>query len=86
MAPIIHNRRSMACLLRCLFLMTERLRGDSSLERSLAHSWLTSALQRADTARLFEPVLAALLHPHTRRVSVQRFSIQKVEQGQCSNG
>ncbi|XP_076054821.1 protein DOP1A isoform X3 [Oratosquilla oratoria] len=63
---------------RCLFLMVERLRGDSGPERALAHSWLGSILQRGDTARLLDPILALLLHPQTRRVSVQHVNIEKV--------
>ncbi|XP_069985648.1 protein DOP1A isoform X2 [Penaeus vannamei] len=70
---------------RCLYLMVERLRGDSGIERSLAHAWLATTLQRSDTARLIDPILVLLLHPHTRRVSVQHVNIEKlppVQQGQ----
>ncbi|KAK4314041.1 hypothetical protein Pmani_014660 [Petrolisthes manimaculis] len=63
---------------RCLFLMVERLRGESGSERSLARAWLSTSLQRNDTARIFDPILCLLLHPHTRRVSVQHVNIEKL--------
>ncbi|XP_069939325.1 protein DOP1A isoform X4 [Cherax quadricarinatus] len=71
---------------RCLFLMVERLRGDSGTERSLAHAWLATALQRNDTARLMDPILVVLLHPHTRRVSVQHVNIEKLTPAQQCQG
>ncbi|XP_045609730.2 protein DOP1A isoform X1 [Procambarus clarkii] len=71
---------------RCLFLMVERLRGDSGIERSLAHAWLATALQRSDTARLIDPILVLLLHPHTRRVSVQHVNIEKLPPTQQCQG
>lgn len=67
--------------------MVERLQGSSGSERSLAHAWLTSSLQRSDMARLIDPILVLLLHPHTRRVSVQHVNIEKLpptQQGQGS--
>ncbi|XP_071529639.1 protein DOP1A isoform X2 [Panulirus ornatus] len=71
---------------RCLFLMVERLRGDSGTERSLAHAWLATTLQRSDTARLMDPILVLLLHPHTRRVSVQHVNIEKLPPTQQCQG
>ncbi|XP_042221570.1 protein dopey-1 homolog isoform X2 [Homarus americanus] len=71
---------------RCLFLMVERLHGDSGTERSLAHAWLATALQRSDTARLMDPILVLLLHPHTRRVSVQHVNIEKLPPTQQCQG
>ncbi|XP_066988498.1 protein dopey-1 homolog isoform X3 [Macrobrachium rosenbergii] len=71
---------------RCLFLMVERLRGDSGPERSLAHLWLATTLQRGDIARVMDPVLVRLLHPHTRRVSVQHVNIEKLPSVQPNQG
>ncbi|CAL4066341.1 unnamed protein product, partial [Meganyctiphanes norvegica] len=74
---------------RCMFLMVEHLRGNSSIERSLAHRWLTTTLGQNDTARLIDPILVLLLHPHTRRVSVQHVNIEKVSspsQDHCPRG
>ncbi|XP_045130850.1 protein dopey-1 homolog isoform X4 [Portunus trituberculatus] len=71
---------------RCLFLMVERLQGSSGSERSLAHAWLTSSLQRNDMARLIDPILVLLLHPHTRRVSVQHVNIEKLPASQQGQG
>ncbi|XP_050727465.1 protein dopey-1 homolog isoform X4 [Eriocheir sinensis] len=71
---------------RCLFLMVERLQGSSGSERSLAHAWLTSSLQRNDMGRLIDPILVLLLHPHTRRVSVQHVNIEKLPPPQQGQG
>ncbi|KAK7074310.1 Protein dopey-1, partial [Halocaridina rubra] len=71
---------------RCLFLMVERLRGDSGLERSLSQAWLAITLQRGDTARLIDPILVLLLHPHTRRVSIQHVNIEKLPRNPPKQG
>ena len=66
--------------------MVERLRGDSGPERSIAHAWLSTTLQRGDTARIMDPILVLLLHPHTRRVSVQHVNIEKLPSGHSNPG
>lgn len=58
--------------------MVERLRSESVLERSYSQNWLTESLNCGDLGRILDPLLVFLLHPHTRRVSVQHVNIEKI--------
>ncbi|XP_018014100.1 protein dopey-1 isoform X2 [Hyalella azteca] len=60
---------------RCLFLLLEWLRAPGSRQRTLAQQWLCAGLGCGDAARILDPVLCLLLHPHTRRISVQHVTV-----------
>ncbi|KAB7504316.1 Protein dopey-1-like protein [Armadillidium nasatum] len=63
---------------RCLFLMVERLSSDSVLERSYSQNWLSESLNYGDLNRILDPILLHLLHPYTRRISVQHVNIEQI--------
>ncbi|KAF2368882.1 Dopey N-terminal [Trinorchestia longiramus] len=72
---------------RCLFLMLEWLRThqgsqSSSRQRAQAQQWLCEGLSSGDTARIIDPVLCLLLHPHTRRISVQHVTVTPLHNDQ----
>ena len=58
------------------------MRGGGSGERSVARRWLCHSLSAGDAARILDPILCLLLHPHTRRVSVQHVTVRQLHGAQ----